>query len=110
MVTWFPELFDDELLYSAVARYARLDGVAPKHRKAEIARRLIGRNGCTVSTTLPCYLKSIVTNFPSGHSDAHHLLARHSLFPAVASFLNADQVVRLQDQLLARKFREKSIA
>lgn len=88
MVTTFPRLEHDELLYSAVARYSQLECLR-KGINFVIGRRLLNNENRVTSVDLPTNLRTISQQLPDSYPETERsLLLKHTMFPALAPLLS----------------------
>ena len=87
MIGYFPFLHKDEILYSALARYARLRG---QTSSKAIVRELFGGNVKTIFE-LPCnlsYLSERLSRFELGGPEV--LIDKHTMYGYYTSFMNTE--------------------
>ncbi|MFY9924545.1 MAG: hypothetical protein WAK51_08720 [Opitutaceae bacterium] len=90
MVTTFPRLEHDELLYSAVARYSQLECLR-KGINFVIGRRLLNNENRVTSVDLPTNLRTISQQLPDSYPETERsLLLKHTMFPALAPLLSRE--------------------
>lgn len=86
MIATFPTVEDDELLYSACARFRRLFGFA-KHRP--VSTVLFGTRNRTALVALPSAIDRLIERLPHGASyTAESLIEDHTLLPYFARFVD----------------------
>ncbi len=80
----FPIPYEDELIYSAVARAGiRLALSSPKQLLDEVFQ-----NRKVIATVdLPCHLNAIITQFPANQFSIEDIAYKHTLFPIYAPFV-----------------------
>lgn len=85
MMTFFPQPYEDELLYSILARYhIRSGNISPKATMKE----LFGLNTVTSVVDLPSNIDSLIENMPVGAKyTAEELIFNHTLYPFYSAFL-----------------------
>lgn len=85
MMTFFPQPYEDELLYSILARYhIRSGNISPKATMKE----LFGLNTVTSVVDLPSNIDSLIKNMPIGAKyTAEELIFNHTLYPFYSAFL-----------------------
>lgn len=90
MMGAIPQLYPDELLVSAWARYE--SWVRYPQRRA-LVEELFGDGKATVAFDLPGRLGGFTAALPPGHpaASADDLIAHHTLFPYYAAFLPAER-------------------
>lgn len=97
MLGWFPEIYPDELLASACARYA--DRLGYPNRSTAV-RELFGDRCTRVAYDVPGHLNHFVGHLPSRESySLQELLYRHTLFPFYVSLHSAERVELLERQI-----------
>lgn len=89
MVSFFPTLYKDELLYSAIARYhIRTGNISPKATLDELY------NSKTVSAVveLPSNIDNLIDNMPINNKyTAHEFIYNHTMFPFYTVFLSPER-------------------
>jgi hypothetical protein len=97
MLGFFPTLYRDELLYSAIARYQiRSGNLSPKSNIEE----LFNSRTITATADLPCGLDNLVQNLPTYSSvTADSLIQNHTLYPFSAPFLPPQRVKRVKESM-----------
>ena len=78
---YFPRLYPDELLYSAIAR-CRVHLGVDSHKS--LLRELFGDTRVAAITDLPSHLESLASNIGL---DAGDLAVNHTLFPLYSPFI-----------------------
>lgn len=82
MIPNFPTLYPDELIYSAIARYAIHNAIqSPKYLNEELFKN---RN-LTPTYDLPCYIDTLASYLPPQY-DALNLIDHHTLLPIYKLF------------------------
>lgn len=93
MLPFFPDLLEDELLYSALARYAD----RRKMRHSQLVYGLTGRQHHPIAYNLPTRIDHLITVIPSGHPyTSDQLLDHHTLLPFYAPFMMPDKVTEVR--------------
>ena len=92
---YFPRLYPDELLYSAVAR-CRVHLGVDSHKS--LLRELFGDTRVAAITDLPSHLESLASNTGLDTGD---LVANHTLFPLYSPFIPQERRQRLLQAMLA---------
>ena len=93
---YFPRLYPDELLYSAVAR-CRVHLGVDSHKS--LLRELFGDTRVAAITDLPSHLESLASNIGL---DAGDLVVNHTLFPLYSPFIPQERRQRLLQAMLAQ--------
>lgn len=85
MITFFPQPYKDELLYSILARYhIRSGNISPKATMKE----LFGSSTVTAVVDLPSNIENLIKNMPIGAKyTAEELIYKHTLYPFYSAFL-----------------------
>ncbi|HEX3557917.1 MAG TPA: TnsD family Tn7-like transposition protein [Pyrinomonadaceae bacterium] len=97
MISCFPDLYPDELLYSACARYG--DRMRYPNR-ADVAKELFGSRTNVATVELPNKLDYFVKNLPPGHLYTTDILIdRHTLYPLYAPFLSTEVPQRMRGEM-----------
>lgn len=97
MVSFFPELYPEELLYSACARY---DDRIRHLNRATVVQELFGSEDRATMVDLPLNLDNLVALLPPFHNHtAEHFIDCRTLFPYYAPFLPAGRASVLRREM-----------
>ncbi|WNS75660.1 TnsD family transposase [Bacillus sp. DTU_2020_1000418_1_SI_GHA_SEK_038] len=98
MMTFFPVPYNDELLYSVLARYhVRSGNVSIKATQKDI----YGTDSITAIMDLPSHIYRIMENLPVGHHyTPEYLIANHTLYPFYAAFLPPDHAAKVKESMI----------
>lgn len=97
MLTQFPTPYQDELLYSLCARYARLMGHG--NRKLTL-KHLFGRMTVTAVFDLPTHLSTLAEHLaPLGGPTATELIDQFTLFPYYAGFQPPERRAQVREAM-----------
>jgi hypothetical protein len=97
MTLIFPTIQNEELLYSACARFQDLFRYPGGRRVAEA---LFSTREYTAILDLPTDLESFVDNLPPGHPyTSSRLIQEHTTLPYYAHFIAADRLSRIVDRM-----------
>ncbi|WP_163370513.1 TniQ family protein [Endozoicomonas acroporae] len=99
MLRYFPVAYDDELLYSQIARYNR-HSCSPGWKQT--LSELFGSRTVAAVVDLPAHLGQLQEH--TGHitrQSAHDTLWRQTLFPVYAPFLGPDLTDRVKQSMLS---------
>lgn len=85
---FFPTLYEDELLYSAIARYhIRSGNINYKHTTID----LFGRKTVSASIYLPSNISTLINNLPVNYIyNEEDIIIKHTLYPFYTAFLTQD--------------------
>ncbi len=98
MIEHFPDLYPDEILYSAWARYS--DQVRYTTR-TDVFRELFERRALNTVVDLPCHLGSFIDKLPHGHKyGVDYIIDYHTLLPFYRPFLPQERFDRLREQMI----------
>ncbi len=101
MITFFPDPYPEELLYSVIARYQ--ERVMVINRKTALLD-LFGTANALAVINLPSHLGALVSNIPSGNPYSPELLIkRHTLLPYFAPFLERNQLASVMDDMIGER-------
>ncbi|WP_342511818.1 TnsD family transposase [Sporosarcina sp. FSL K6-1522] len=89
---FFPPLYPDELLYSALARYHTYSG---NESIKKTNRDLFGCNTVCSATDLPCRLDILSKRIPGGNISKEKLLQEHTLLPYYSHFISRDRLEKI---------------
>lgn len=86
MMNFLPQIYEDELLYSVIARYRRMCGMISK---AALLRDLYHEKRVLTSIFIPEYIKDLVSNFPPRSKlSVNDIIINHTMFPFFMAFIN----------------------
>lgn len=86
MINYFPKLYEDELLYSAVSRYRRICGIINKNT---IVQDFYHKKQGMFQMLFPLHLNKFVEMLPSGSKiTGEQLLLNHTMYPFYTKFLS----------------------
>lgn len=86
MMNFLPIIYEDELLYSVLARYKQMCGIISK---TALVKDLFNKNVIITSVLFPQHLKVLVSNLPpSSKLDVDELIENHTMFPFYTAFLS----------------------
>ncbi|WP_404378644.1 TniQ family protein [Caenispirillum salinarum] len=105
MLGVFPPLFDDELLYGALARLHRWMGRPP----VPLFQDAAFGSACQPSLELPRRVSALAERMPQPGFDAVRLVARHTLFPYFAALYPRARRRRLLTAMLGNDERAWSV-
>lgn len=89
MINFLPELYEDEILYSVIARYKRMCGMLSKRA---LMKDLFGDRAITKSIFFPMDLKSLVNNLPfTSKITTDEIIMNHTMHPFYTAFLSNDK-------------------
>ncbi|WP_391560720.1 TnsD family Tn7-like transposition protein [Robertmurraya sp.] len=96
MLAFFPNIYKDELLYSAFARYHLMSGnLSPKETLID----LFGTDRITSVLDLPSHLDDLCRNIPDKVINADYLIDNHTIFPYFSPFLPFERVEKIRDSM-----------
>jgi hypothetical protein len=82
--SYFPELYPDELLYSACARYQ--SNIGSHAQKAHI-EKLFDLRSCCAIADLPSHLSTLVSKLPNSNNTLGTIIFNHTNYPYYRPFL-----------------------
>ncbi|MEC5424273.1 TnsD family Tn7-like transposition protein [Virgibacillus sp. C22-A2] len=86
MINFLPQIYENELFYSVLARYRRMCGMVSKRALVE---DLYGRYVLVSSSLFPQYVNSFVECLPpTSKITAREIIEKHTLFPFFTSILS----------------------
>ena len=89
MINFLPLIYEDELLYSVIARYRRMCGMVSKRA---LVKDLFGELYIINSSLFPQYIKAFVSNLPpTSRITTEELIKKHTLFPFYTAFLSEEK-------------------
>jgi hypothetical protein len=97
MMTFFPVPYEDEVLYSALARYHVRSGNTSY--KATM-KDLFGSTSVTAVMDLPSNIQNLVNNMPlNSRYTEEYLIKSHTLFPFYSAFLPPERAERIFESM-----------
>lgn len=96
--SYFPEMYQDELLYSACARYQR--NIGSKVQKSHI-QNLFGVRSCCAITDLPSHLSYFCDKLTYGGMNVEKLILKHTTYPYYHPFLPQETARSVQKYMLS---------
>lgn len=101
MVAFFPTIYDDELLYSAIARFHIRSG------NTSIKSTINDLFVCTTVTAgieLPSHIEKLVKSMPlSSKYTVDDLIMGHTMFPFYSAFLPTERTERIYKSMIGNK-------
>ena len=90
---FFPTIYEDELLYSAIARYHnRSANIAIRHTYREV----FNREHITSIIYFPSHIENMIKNMPLGCKyTVNEIINKHTLYPFFTAFMNEDLSTRI---------------
>ncbi|MCG5252495.1 TnsD family transposase [Brevibacillus agri] len=89
MIVYFPTPFNEELLYSIIARYHKWTGEFSVHT---VLQELFGVRNLVATIDLPSRIGYLVNQLPiNSHLTADKFVREHTLFPFYSAFLSPEQ-------------------
>lgn len=85
---FFPKPYEDELLYSVMARYCKQSGNIDSIHNID---DLFGNRNVVASPELPGKIDMLISNLPNCQYTPDYLIHNHTMFPYIASFLPGDR-------------------
>lgn len=101
MMTFFPMHYEDELLYSILARYRIHSGnIGLKSALDDI----YGDRNVTAVMDLPSHLDRIITNMPiDSKYSAEELIEKYTLYPFYTAFLPPESAEKIKEYMIGDK-------
>lgn len=101
MIVSLPEFYEDEILYSILARYhTRSGNLSSKHTLSE----LFSSTTVTASLELPSNINALLSNIPKSFSlSDKELINKHTLFPFYTAFLQEDKANHIYNLMLGNQ-------
>lgn len=101
MLTFFPEPYEDELLYSVLARYhIRSANLSAKHTLME----LYGCTSVTASMELPGNINTLSNSLPKSFSfSAEDIIFNHTLYPFYSAFMTEKRAKEVYELMLGNE-------
>ena len=101
MLTFFPTIYEDELLYSAISRYRERMGILSSQA---FLKELYGQRLTTYSINFPLHIESLISNMPvESLISADAIIRKHTLYPFYTAFLNDERSKEIYNEMLNGK-------
>lgn len=101
MINFLPVIYEDELLYSVIARYQRMCGIFSAEA---LVKDLFGKKIILRSTFFPQHINALVSNFPpNSRLTSREIIMNHTMFSFYTAFLSEEKA-----QLILQKMAEGS--
>lgn len=98
MINCFPQIYEDELLYSIIARYRRMCGIS--NRQA-ISRDFYDIEQGVISTLFPLHLNQISEVIPQNSKiSGEQLLINNTIYEFCTKFLSKERSDNIKDSML----------
>lgn len=98
MINWFPKMYDDELLYSVVARYKRRSGIV---LKKSIMEDFYNKNTGMFQILFPIHLEKMSEMLPiNSKITSEQLALNHTMYPYYTKLLPKDIADDIFDSML----------
>lgn len=95
MINSLPQISENELLYSVIARYRRMCGMVSKRALIE---DLFGKFVVMQSTYFPQYINAFIGNLPpTSKITADKVISEHTLFPFYTAFLSPQKTQQIYE-------------
>jgi|GEM_PF-2173957 len=96
MIGFFPELYSDELLYSACARYVKRVKYPNKHM---VIRDLFGKRGLSAVVDFPTRLEFLLSSIPNHEYSADGIINQNTLFPFYEPFIIVERAKMIREEM-----------
>ncbi|CAH1057605.1 TnsD family Tn7-like transposition protein [Paenibacillus pseudetheri] len=96
--SYFPELYPDELLYSACARYQMNIG---KPAQKLYIEKLFDVRSCCAITDFPSHLSSFVAKIAQSHNTVETILNNHTNYPYYRPFISKETAQKVRHYMLS---------
>lgn len=104
-MNFIPEIYEDELLYSVIARYKQMCGI---QSMTSLLKDVYGKKVKHISMILPQHTEILLMNMPPNHRiTATEIIHNHTLYPYYTAFLNGEKRDYVYNNMLVGK--DKSI-
>ncbi|REB11006.1 hypothetical protein DVB69_01315 [Sporosarcina sp. BI001-red] len=91
LINYFPVLYEDELLYSVIARYRRKCGIVSS---SALLKDIFGKKIILKSTYFPKHIDKLVGNLPiTTKITTKELICGHTMFPFYTSFISEEKTI-----------------
>ncbi|OAA85082.1 TnsD family Tn7-like transposition protein [Clostridium ljungdahlii] len=98
MINVFPKMYNDELLYSVIARYRRMCGLI---NKGAVIEDFYGRRQGMFQMLFPLHLNKLSSMIPLGNKiTGEKLLLEHTMYPFYTKFLSEQISYSIKDSML----------
>ncbi|MBT2217988.1 TniQ family protein [Virgibacillus dakarensis] len=97
MINFLPQLYDNELFYSVIARYRRMCGMVSGRA---FIRDLFGEFVVITSSNFPQYIRNFIGNLPpTSKVTTKEIIEKHTLFNFYTSFLNEEKADHIYETM-----------
>lgn len=97
MINFFPPMYENELLYSTIARYKKRSGIISKRQLIE---DLFGRYISVSSSFFPQYIEDLLDQFPPTTTlNATEIIEQHTMFNLYTGFMPEEQSHFIKEQM-----------
>lgn len=101
MINCFPEMYEDELLYSVVSRYRRMCGLISKNN---ISKDFYDKEQGIFQMLFPLHLNEMSKRLPcSSQITGEQLLLEHTMYPFFTKFLSYELCEDIKESMLNRE-------
>jgi hypothetical protein len=97
MISNFPAIYEDEIIYSVLSRYALTTG---NENNLDTVEELFGKRYVKIGIEFTCLLNNLVQNIDYYKYTAKYLIMNHSAFPYYAPFLSENSKIQLFEQMI----------
>jgi hypothetical protein len=95
MINFLPVIYEDELLYSVIARYKQMCGMMSNQA---LVKDLFGKIIIIKSTYFPIHLNAFVNNLPpTSKITTKEIIMNHTMFPFYTSFLSEEKAQSINE-------------
>lgn len=103
MINFLPVMYDDELLYSVIARYKQMCGMVSNQA---MVKDIFGKLIIMKSTLFPKHLDAFVQNLPpTSKLTTKEIIMKHTMFPFYTSFLSEEKAQSIYEIMAEGKGR-----
>lgn len=103
MINFLPVMYDDELLYSVIARYKQMCGMLSNQA---MVKDIFGKLIIIKSTLFPKHLDAFVQNLPpTSKLTTKEIIMKHTMFPFYTSFLSEEKAQSIYEIMAEGKGR-----
>jgi transposase-like protein len=97
MIGFFPDPYEDELLFSVCSRYHQQAGY---FSPSSSSRDLFGRKRVRMAPDLPCDLNVLIERLPIGHGyDIDRMIDQHTLLPFYSPFVPHQRALKTRKDM-----------
>lgn len=106
MINFLPQIYENELFYSIIARYRRMCGMVSKNA---LVRDIFGELIPITSSYFPLHINQFIDNLPpTSKITVHEIIKNHTMFPFYTAFLSKEKTELIYEIMKDRGKRPRN--